>query len=151
MLKQHKTFQLHAGALCLCETGLRETLHYSYLADASIQSKIQLIRLSGGQTPLEKCGVKGLDQGPRSCTDLTVATLGLEPQTTPVPSPLGLRLPHMEIAVCGHEDTGMQPPPRLVVVGLWDTALGSHGAYRKEKGFPQVLTQFTTWLSQPAT
>ena len=52
-----------------------------HLADAFIQSDLQLIRLSRGQSPLEKCGVKGLSQGPNSCADLIVATAGIEPPT----------------------------------------------------------------------
>ena len=48
------------------------TLH---LADAFIQSDLQLIRLC------RKCGVKGLAQGPNSCADLIVATPGIEPPT----------------------------------------------------------------------
>ena len=54
---------------------------YSYLADAFIESGLQVIRLSTGQSPLEQCEDKGLAQGPNSCTDLVVATLGIEPTT----------------------------------------------------------------------
>ena len=52
-----------------------------YLADAFIQSDLQLIRLSRRHTPLVQCGVKGLAQGPNSCADLKVATPGTEPPT----------------------------------------------------------------------
>ena len=59
------------------------TRHYitCHLADAFIQSDLQLIRLSRRHTPLEQCGVKGLAQGPNSCADLIVATTGIEPPT----------------------------------------------------------------------
>ena len=55
-------------------------LHYiaCHLADAFIQSDLQLIR-SAGDMPLEQCW--DLAQGPTSCTDLIVATLGIEPLT----------------------------------------------------------------------
>ena len=49
-----------------------------HLADAVIQSDLQLIRLSRRHFPLEQCGVKGLAQGPNSCADLIVAALGIE-------------------------------------------------------------------------
>ena len=52
-----------------------------YLADACIQSDLQFIRLSRGPSNPEQCGVKGLAQGPHSCTDLIGARPGLEPQT----------------------------------------------------------------------
>ena len=56
--------------------GVYITLHYitCHLADAFIQSDLQLIRLSRRHSPLEQCGVKGLAQGPNSCADLIVAT-----------------------------------------------------------------------------
>ena len=59
------------------------TLHYlsCHLADAFIQSDLQLVRLSRRHTPLEQCGVKGLAQGPNSCADLNVATPGIKPPT----------------------------------------------------------------------
>ena len=69
--------------LCFkCRVGL-SPLHYitCHLADVFIQSNLQLIRLNRRHTPLEQCGVKGLAQGPNSCTDLIVATPGLEPPT----------------------------------------------------------------------
>ena len=40
-----------------------------HLADAFIQSDLQLIRLSGRRAPLERCGVKGLAQRPNSCAE----------------------------------------------------------------------------------
>ena len=43
------------------------------------------IWLSRGQSPLEQYGVMGRAQGPNSCTDLIVATLGLERQRFQVP------------------------------------------------------------------
>ena len=67
------------------------TLYYCYLADALIQSDLQLIRLSRGL--MEQCGFKGLAQGPNSCTDLIVATVGFEPPTFWVPvKPLSHRV-----------------------------------------------------------
>ena len=72
-------------------------------AGAFIQSNLQLIRLSRRQppphpTPLEQCGVKGFAQGPNSCTDLIVATPGLEQPTFRVPvmylSHLATGFPH---------------------------------------------------------
>ena len=57
------------------------TLH---LAEAFIQSDLQLIRLSRRHTPLEQCGVKGLAQGPNSCSDLILATPGIESLTLQV-------------------------------------------------------------------
>ena len=53
----------------------------SHLAEAFIQSNIELIRLSRRHFPLEKCGIKGLAQGPNSCADLIMATPGIEPRT----------------------------------------------------------------------
>ena len=50
------------------------TAYCSYLADAFIQIDLQLISLSSGQFPLEQCGVRGLAQGPNSCTDLIALT-----------------------------------------------------------------------------
>ena len=47
------------------------------LADAFMQSDLQLIRLSRGQSLLD-VGLRGLAQGPNSCADI-VATLGIEP------------------------------------------------------------------------
>ena len=52
-----------------------------YLADYFIQSDLQMIRLSRGQSLLEKCGVKGVAQQPDSCADLTVPASGPEPPT----------------------------------------------------------------------
>ena len=49
-----------------------------------IQSDLQLIRQSRGQSTLEQCWVEGLAQGPNSCR-IFVATLGLEPSTYQVP------------------------------------------------------------------
>ena len=46
---------------------------------------LQLIRLSRGQYPQEQCGVQGLAQGPKTCTDLITATLKWEPPTFQVP------------------------------------------------------------------
>ena len=50
-----------------------------HLADAFIQSDLQLIRLSRRHCPLEQCGVKGLAHGPNSCADLIMAAPGIEP------------------------------------------------------------------------
>ena len=63
-----------------------------YLADAFIQSDLQLIRLSRGLSPLEQCGVEGLAEVPNSCTHLIVATHELE---TPINY-----LHHCSIAAC---------------------------------------------------
>ena len=52
-----------------------------HLAEAFIQSDLQLIRLCRRHTPKEQCGVKGLAQGPKSCADLIMATPGIEPPT----------------------------------------------------------------------
>ena len=62
---------------------LKWLLHYitCHLADALIQSDLQLLRLSRRHFPLEQCGVKGLAQGPNSCADLIVAAPGIEPPT----------------------------------------------------------------------
>ena len=46
------------------------------LADAFIQSDLQLIRLS--RRHMEQYGVKGLAQEPNSCADLILATPGIE-------------------------------------------------------------------------
>ena len=53
----------------------------AHLADAFIQSDLQLIRLSRRHTPWSNVGVEGLVQGPNSCADLIVATPGIEPPT----------------------------------------------------------------------
>ena len=50
-----------------------------HLADAFIQSDLQLIWLSRRRSPLEQCGVKGFAQGPNSCADLILATPGIKP------------------------------------------------------------------------
>ena len=65
----------------LCLTGSRKGLTYitCHLADAFIQSNLQLTRLSRRHTPWSNVGVKGLAQGPNSCADLIVATPGIEP------------------------------------------------------------------------
>ena len=64
-------------------TSRQVPLHYitCHLADAFIQSDLQLIRLSRRHSPQEQCGVKGLAQGSNSCADLIVATPGIEPPT----------------------------------------------------------------------
>ena len=70
----------------LCISGNKHFFCYiSYFADTFIQSNLQLIRLSRGQSPLEQCGVKGLVQGPNGCADLSMATPGIEPPTLRVP------------------------------------------------------------------
>ena len=59
------------------------SLHYitCHLADAFIQSYLQLIRLSRRHTPWSNVGLRGLAQWPNSCADLIVATPGIEPLT----------------------------------------------------------------------
>ena len=54
--------------------------HYitRHLADAFIQSDLQLIRLSRRHT---QCGAKGLVQAANGCADLIVATPGIQPPT----------------------------------------------------------------------
>ena len=52
-----------------------------HLADAFIQSDLQLIRLSRRHTPWSNVGLRALAQGPNSCADLIVATPGIEPPT----------------------------------------------------------------------
>ena len=49
-----------------------------YLADAFIQSNLQLFRLSREQSPLEQCGDKAPPQGNQH---LILATLGIQPTT----------------------------------------------------------------------
>ena len=52
-----------------------------HLADAFIQSDLQLIRLSRRHTPRSNVGLRAFAQGPNSCADLIVATPGIEPPT----------------------------------------------------------------------
>ena len=67
-------------------------MHYvSYLADIFIQVNLQLIRLSGGQSPLKQCGVKGFAE-----IDCIMATPGVPPT---------FRVPVMYLS---HEATGWE-------------------------------------------
>ena len=67
--------------LCMWVAGGNITLHYIIcnLADAFVQSDLQLIRLSRRHMPWSNVGVKGLAQRPNSCADLIMAAPGIEP------------------------------------------------------------------------
>ena len=114
-----------------------------YLADTFFQSTLQLIRLSRGQSPLEKCGVKSLAQGPNSCVDLTVAALGLEPPTP--------------VMYLSHPATGF-PPVSVIVVSqalsgvsgkFIVSVLGGQGGEEVVSVTAQGLSLLIGWKARP--
>lgn len=81
-------------------------VYYSYLAGAFNQSKLQLIRLNRGISPLQQCSIKG-SKGPTA--ELILLQLHWWPNhrlpgSSQAPSPLGYMLPIRE-QVMTHRET----------------------------------------------